>query len=84
MCALSLNPYHYSKKRLNANCTMYHCKVFLCNVAGNSGAPRISSRGRPKFFEQHIPGAVVKPSESSRNRDIEASFSQELRGVCGF
>ena len=49
-----------------------------------SGAARISSRGRPKFFEQHSPGAVVKPSESSRNRDIETSSPQEMRGVCGF
>ena len=36
-----------------------------------SGAARISSRGKAKFCEQHSPGAVVKPSESSHNRDIE-------------
>ena len=47
----------------------------------NSGAARICSRGRPKFFEQNSPGAVVKPSESSRNRDIEDS-SPRRRGVC--
>ena len=42
-----------------------------------SSASRISSRRRPKFFEQHSPVAVVKPSKSSRNRDIEASSRQE-------
>ena len=40
--------------------------------------------GRPKFFEQHSPGAVVKPSESSRNRDIEAFSPQEMKSASGF
>ena len=41
-------------------------------------------KGRPKFFEQHSPGAVVKPSESSRNRDIEAFSPQEMKSASGF
>ena len=45
---------------------------FPCNKPSldtiTSGAARISSRGRPKFFEQHSLDAVVKPSESSRNK----------------
>ena len=49
-----------------------------------SGVGRIFSRGRPEFFEKHSPGAVVKPSESSRYSDIEAFSPQEMMGVCGF
>ena len=33
--------------------------------------PDLRGGGGAKFFEQHIPGAVVKPSGSSHNRNIE-------------
>ena len=56
--------------------------IFQVNIMGEKQwRTRICSRGRPKFFEQHSPGAAVKPSESSRNRDIEDS-SLRRRGVC--
>ena len=46
--------------------------LVLVKISGiSSGTARISSRGRPKFCEQHSPGAVVKPLRSSHNRDIE-------------
>ena len=41
-------------------------------------------QGETKVFEQHIPGAVAKPSGSSHNKNIETFSPQEMRGVCGF
>ena len=59
-------------------------EIFSFSQSTNSGAARIFSRGRPKFFKQHSPGAMANPSKSSRKRDIKASFRQETRGMCGF
>ena len=58
---------------------------FRISIINTMAAARISSRGRPKFFEQHSPGVLVKPSESNRNGDIEeVSPLQEMRSVRGF
>ena len=41
----------------------------------------IPSLGWPKFFEHHSPAAVVKPSGSSHNRNIEVFFPGNERCV---
>ena len=39
--------------------------------------PGFLQGGGAKFFGQHSPGAMVSPSGSSHNRDIEAFFPRK-------
>ena len=59
-----------------------HRSVLIWPFAASGGA-RISSRGEPKFFSQHSPDAMEKPSGSSHNRDIEV-FSPGGEGCVVF
>ena len=59
------------------DCIFYHFTMTFLLLAA-----RIFFKGG-KFFEQHSPGAVVKPSESGHKRDTESFFPGD-EGICGF